>query len=262
MNDLWSLVWGKPEVDPHALAAAIERAVAGDVLDFRTRLLIRDSVAALATHWGEARTRAWLANSLMKPRIEAIGRADLGPVGFPFLKEALVERTEPETVRQYLRELGTHIHHPVSLPIGGAVALILEGLLSRATQDIDIVDGVPAEIRAQHALLDRLAQRYRLRLTHFQSHFLPSGWEQRLHTLEPFGHLQAATVDVYDVFLGKLFSQREKDLDDLRLLLPALERDTVVSRLQTTCAGRLGEAELRRSAEHNWYVLTGQSLPQ
>jgi hypothetical protein len=260
MSDLWSLVWGKPEVDPRALAEAIEREVAGGRPDFRTRLLIRDGTLALENYWGRQRLDDWLAHSPARRGIEAIRQEDLGAAGFPFLKEALVERTEPDTIRQFLRELAGHVHHPVRLPIGGSAALILAGYLSRATQDIDIVDEVPAEVRAQHALLDSLARRYRLRLAHFQSHYLPTGWETRLHTLEPLGNLHPATVDVDDVFLGKLFSKREKDRDDLRLLLPALQRDTLVRRFPT-CAGLLGEPGLRQNAEHNWYILTGQPLP-
>jgi hypothetical protein len=261
MSDIWSLVWGKPEVDPRALADAVERAAYAGGLDFRTRLLIRDATAALAAHWGEDRLRAWLERSPARRRIEAIRQEELGAAGFPSLRGRLMERLEPETIRQYLRELGTQIPRPVRLHIGGAAALILGGYLARSTEDIDIVDEVPAELRAQRALLDRLQGVYGLHLAHFQSHFLPSGWETRLHTLEPFGALQAATVDVYDVFLGKLFSKREKDRDDLRLLLPALERDTLTRRLATTCAGLLGEASLRQNAEHNWYILTGQPLP-
>src|SRR5207247_430869 len=102
---------------------------------------------------------------------------------------------------------------------------------------------------------------YGLQLTHFQSHFLPSGWQERLHALEPFGQLQAYLVDVYDVFMSKLFSQRDKDRVDLRLLLPSLERETIVRRLHESCAGLLAEERLRQAAEHNWYILTGETLP-
>jgi hypothetical protein len=261
MSDLWALVWGKPEVDPKSLAEAIEREAARAGLDFRTRLLIRDGTDALEAHWGRPRLEAWLRHSPARERIEAIRHEGLGERGFPFLKEALMDRTEPETIRQFLRELGTNLHHPVHLPIGGSAALILPGHLSRATQDIDVVDEVPQELRSQRDLLDRLAQRYGLHLTHFQSHFLPQGWEGRLHSLGPFGHLHAATVDVLDVFLSKLFSNRDKDRDDLRLLLPALDREALLRRLREACAPLLGEAALRQSAEWNWYVLTGQALP-
>jgi hypothetical protein len=261
MADLWSLVWGKPEVDPAALAQAIDQTASQDRLDFRTRLLIRDGTDALEDHWGKERFLTWLKATAHPDKIEIIRHEDLGEVGFPFLKDQLMERTEPETVKQYLRELGTQIHHPVRLRVGGSIALILPGYLSRATQDIDVVDEVPAEIRQERELLDQLAERYRLQLTHFQSHFLPSGWENRLHSLGAFGNLQVFTVDPYDVFLSKLFSKRAKDLDDLRALSSVLNRETILERLQATTAALMAEPLLRQNAEKNWYILYGEPLP-
>jgi hypothetical protein len=104
MAGLWFLVWGKSEIDPGALADAIEREAQGDGLDFRTRLLIRDATAALEEYWGPERQRESLRRSLARAKIEAIRRETLGEPGFPLLKEALVEPTEPEIIRQYLRE--------------------------------------------------------------------------------------------------------------------------------------------------------------
>ena len=51
--DLWDLVWGKPSVDPDALAGAVEREAGKLRLDYRTRLLIRDSIHALETYWAQ-----------------------------------------------------------------------------------------------------------------------------------------------------------------------------------------------------------------
>lgn len=49
--DLWALTttW-QPQVDPGDLAAAIGRQVVRTDLEFRTRLLIRDSLVALTKH--------------------------------------------------------------------------------------------------------------------------------------------------------------------------------------------------------------------
>ncbi len=261
MPDLWKLVWGKPSVDARSLAEAVEAAAAQPDLDHRTRLLIRDAVEALEGFWGRQRLLDWLRRSRTRPLMEAIREEDFGEVGFPSLQERIVDATDPDTIRAYLRELATHVHRPVRLVIGGAIALILEGFLSRSTEDVDVVDEVPAELREQHALLDELRKSYSLRLTHFQSHFLPSGWGNRLHSLEPMGRLQAALVDVYDVFLGKLFSARRKDRDDLRLLLPALDAEILEARLKETCGSFLADPALRAKAEQNWYVLTGRALP-
>jgi hypothetical protein len=261
MSDLWSLVWGKPEVDPAALARAIDQAVSQDRLDFRTRLLIRDGTDALEQHWGKERFLTWLKSTAHPDRIDIIRHENLGDVGFPFLKDQLMERTEPDTVKQFLRELGTQIQHPVPLRVGGSIALILPGYLSRATQDIDVVDEVRAEVRQERELLNQLAHRYRLQLTHFQSHYLPSGWENRLHSLGAFGNLQVFTVDAYDVCLSKLFSKRAKDLDDLRELTSVLDRETILQRLQATTAALMAEPLLFQNAEKNWYILYGEPLP-
>ena len=67
----------------------------------------------------------------------------------------------------------------------------MTNLLERRTDDIDVEDEVPSEIRSRHDLLDQLAKSYGLRLTHFQSHYLPEGWQSRLHLLGVFGRPQA-----------------------------------------------------------------------
>lgn len=261
MAGLWELIDGKPQVDPHRLAEAIERVAASGALDFRTRLLLRDAAAALERHWGPERWADWLADSPARQVLQTVRHEDLGEPGFPRLEGAIMERTDPEKVRQFLRELGTALARPARIAVGGAVALILAGRLARRTDDVDVVDEVPAELRQQHALLEGLFRRYGLHLTHFQSHFLPAGWEARAHSLAPFGLLQVSLVDETDIFLSKLFSAREKDRDDLRELLPALDRDEITRRLHATCHGLLSDPTLRAHAARNWYILTGEALP-
>jgi hypothetical protein len=261
MSELWELVWGKPEVDPAALAQAIERELDAETPDFRTRLLIRDGTNALENHWGAKRVHEWLSNSPVRARIEAIKKEDLGQPGFPMLKEQLMDKTEPDTVNEFLRELGTRVNEPTTLAVGGSIALILTGYLSRATSDLDVVDEVPSAIRLQRELLEELQKRYRLLLTHFQSHYLPSGWESRLKHLGKFGSIEVQLVDVYDIFLGKLFSSRTKDLDDLRAIKPRLDKTLLEKQLVSTTAALTKEPSLRASAEKNWYILFGEKLP-
>jgi hypothetical protein len=260
-RDLWDLVRGRPQVDPGELAEAILEQVGQEPLDYRTRLLIRDSVEALRRHWGPERLQAWLAGCPARVRIEMICRERFDRPGFASLSERLMDRTDPELVKQFLRELGSHVSRPVRLCIGGSVALILPGYLARHTEDVDVVDEVPAEIRSQHQLLAQLRKRYALELAHFQSHYLPQGWEHRVHSLEPFGQMQVALVDVHDIFLSKLFGGREKDRDDLRLLAPQLDKDTLTRRLRETTAPLRADAALLRRAEENWYILYGEALP-
>lgn len=260
-KDLWSLVLDQSHVDPRELTEAIvEQVLRGD-LDYRTRLLIRDSLNALRRYWGPQRLTSWLAATPVSSTLDSIWHEDLGRVGFPFLDEQIMEPTRPEHIRQFLRDLGSQLHRPARLALGGSGALILKGYLLRRTQDLDVVDECPAEIRALGDRLSAIEKRHRLLLGHFQSHYLPSGWEQRTHTLEPFDLLTVYAVDAYDVFLSKLCSSREKDLDDLRTVAPKLEKEVLVRRLQDTASGLLAQTDLREKAEHNWYVLYGEALP-
>jgi hypothetical protein len=260
-KDLWGLVKYRPQIDPDDLAGAIEEQVRDEALDYRTRLLIRDSVAALRKYWGEDRLQKWLARCPVGDRIGSICQQEFEKPGFPSLGRRLMEKTDPEQIRRYLRDLGTRMRRPLRLDVGGSVALILPGYLSRATDDIDVVDEVPADLRAEPALLHDLEGRYGLSLAHFQRHYLPMGWEQRLHFLDSFGELQVYLVDAADVFLSKLFSIRNKDFDDLRVLAHQLDKDTLIRRLQQSCSSLLAAPDLRQRAEHNWYVLYGEPLP-
>ena len=261
MSELWELVWGKPEVDPLALSRGIERELAGETPDFRTRLLIRDSTQALERFWGSKRLQEWLSHSPARIKIEAIQHEELGQPGFPLLEEHLVDATQSDTVKELLRELGSRLNESVTLEVGGSIALILTGYLSRATTDLDIVNEVPSAIRLQRDLLDELQKRYQLLLTHFQSHYLPSGWEDRLSCLGHFGSLTVYTVDVYDIFLGKLFSARAKDLDDLRAVKPRIDKVHLTKQLLSTTAAFCEEPALKGNAERNWYILFGEDLP-
>src|SRR5262245_30460424 len=207
-TDVWGLVWGRPEVDPNALARAIEAELRREGQDFRTRLLIRDSLDVLERYWGEDRWSDWLSRSEVRERIEVIRGEDLGKPGFHLSEEQLMPATKPETVKEYLRELGVHLSEPARLPIGGAIALILSGEISRSTTHIAVVDEVPEAIRSQRTLLRRLKKEYRLELTHFASRDLPAGWQGRLHSLGTFGRLTVDLVDPIDTFVSKLFSNR------------------------------------------------------
>jgi hypothetical protein len=261
-KDLWSLIWGRPEVDPNDLAVAVQEQAARPQLDYRTRMLIHDSVDALKSYWGPERVHHWLARSPARDRIETICLEEFDKVGFPLLRESLVEKTDPQTLESLFRELGSHVHRPVRLAVGGSIALILPGYIARATSDIDVVDEVPAELRSQHELLNGLQKRYRLFLTHFGSHYLPTGWANRLHYFNEYGDLRVYLVDVYDIFLGKLFSKRAKDLDDLRMLAPQLDKATLLQKLKDTTAALQKDPLLLPLAQASWYIVFGEAFPQ
>ncbi len=249
-------------VDAEELRAALEDQVIRRDLDYRTRLLIRDGVKALQHHWGDERVESWLKMSPLGEQIATICR---GPWecdrGFSSLMERVVDVITPETIQEYFRELSRHVHRPLRVAVGGSAALIVPGYLLRPTEDIDIVDEVPKELREQHALLADLRKRFGLELAHFQQHYLPMRWQDRLHYLDDFGELTVYLVDACDVFLSKLFSIRTKDLDDLRALKPHLDKETIARRLLDTCGSMLVAESLRERAEKNWYILYGEPLP-
>ena len=260
-RDLWSLTYGQPQIDPADLALALEMEAGREVLDFRTRLLIRDSLDALADRWGSERVREWLSRSPRRLRLEAIWHEDLGPAGFQTLKRRLMDKTQPESIRQLLRELGTLVSRPARIVVGGSGALILLGNLSRNTDDVDVVDEVPAELRAQHDAMERLASRYGLRLAHFQSHYLPAGWNDRVKSLGRFGNFDVFLVDPLDILVGKLFSAREKDRDDLRVLARQFDRSEISDRLHKSGQPLMSDEKLAGYARKNWYILFGEELP-
>lgn len=258
---IWTLVWGNPEIDPQDLARAIQETALGQELDFRTRLLIRDGVDALKSHWGEQGLDQWLRHSPARTRIEQIHSEDFEEVGFPSLAGRLMDKTDPETVKQYFRELSLHVHKPLRIDVAGSIALIVPEILIRSTEDIDIVDEVPADLRNQFRLLEDLQKRYGLELGHVQSHYLPTGWSERLHYHDTYGNLTVYFADPYDIFLGKLTSIRTKDRDDLRKLAPKLDKIVLIEQLKKTMQSTLASEELRKRAEQNWYVVFGESLP-
>lgn len=260
-QDLWSLTFGRSQIDPEQLAAALEREAARESLDYRTRLLIHDSMDGLARHWGPERFEAWLAASGARSPLEEIRRFPFEECGFPSLPDRIMEPVHPQIVHQYLRDLGQRLQHGARLELGGSIALILNGSLSRSTEDIDVVDEIPAEIRQQRDLLDRLQEEYGLRLTHFQSHYLPSGWAERVRSLGRFGRLDVFLIDPLDIFVGKLFSGRAKDFGDLRAMLGQLDESQIRQRLRASAGALLKEPQLAEHARRNWNVLFGDELP-
>lgn len=261
MSRLWDLVWTRPEVDPTLLAEAVELELEnGSRPDYRTRILISDSVKALELKWGQERYQKWLQQSKVADRIEAIRSENL-EVGFSRLKESLVDRTSPNDIKSYLRELSQGVRERTRLEIGGSVSLILQDYLNRATTDIDIVDEVPAALRSQHKLLEKLQQRYKLLLTHFQSHYLPEGWKQRLEFIETIGSIDVYVINIYDAFVGKLFSGRDKDLDDLRGIYHYLDQKRLEDHVIRYGQKLASDPKLLPNAEKNWYILFGTDLP-
>jgi hypothetical protein len=261
IRDLWSLALDYPQVDPNDLAEAIFQQAGEQPLDYRTRLLIRDSVDALTSYWGENGVTRWLAGNSTGKSIRAICRQEYEEVGFPSLRRRLMDKTRPENIRRFLEEAGRSLHNTVCVYVGGSVALILPGYVNRRTEDIDIVGEVPKDLRENYALMDALKDRYSLYFGHVQPHYFAKGWRERAHSLDTFGRLQVFLLDVHDVFLSKLFSVRDKDRDDLRVLIPQLDKDVIVRKFKDHAGDFLAAPDLKNIAADNWKILFGEDLP-
>lgn len=257
----WQVVKRGGSVSAADLLRAIADPATALSADARTRLLVRDSARALARLWGEPVLRRRLRYLHAPDNVLDALREHAGDeeVGFPSLEHRTMETTNPEDVLSMLRELGREVRQPAQLIIGGSIALIMDSLVVHATEDLDVVDEVPEVIRREHALLQEYVRRYGLKLTHFQSHYLPEGWRSRIRSLGRFGAIDVFLVDPYDVLTGKLFSRRSKDLDHVRHALKLLDRDAFRGRVARTTAAYRRDEKMLEAGRNNWYILTGGS---
>src|SRR5262249_4938263 len=136
--DPWSLVWGQPYIDAERLVLAIEQ----DLLrtpepDFRTRLLVRDSLQALESFWGKRRLDQWVADSPVGERIATIMREKLGKPGFSTIRRRLVANNISADLEQILDLIGRAIHEKTEINIAGSVPTLVRKLSARPTEDID-----------------------------------------------------------------------------------------------------------------------------
>src|SRR4051794_37257177 len=102
---LWNVAVRHQWVDPQDLTEAIEEQIASGDLDYRTRVLIRDSVKALRNYWGPDRVSGWLQACPAGQAVEAIcNQVFEDDRGFSSLMERVVDITRAETIKQYFRE--------------------------------------------------------------------------------------------------------------------------------------------------------------
>lgn len=134
VDQLWNLLHA-PTIDPRDLAGALGSVVRELDLDYRTVQLVYEARQALGP-------RCSSLDDDIQFHCQHVS-LDTSEIKFPLLKERLVSSIRPEQVRQYLRDLGTQLRQPVSIAIGGSVAMTLQGLSPRPTDDVDIVDEVP-----------------------------------------------------------------------------------------------------------------------
>ena len=260
-SDPWALVWGQPYIAAPHLARAIET----DLLknpdpDFRTRLLIRDAGRAIKSFWGRERFAHWLKGSSVGDKIDALLREDLGRPGFRNIRRRLVENVNQTELQQVLDLLGRAVKNDVVVDIAGSIPTLLANLTARPTDDIDIVNEIPLEIRRQRAVLRTIKAEFGLSFGHVASHYLPANWEERKHLLGAFGGLRVYLVDCYDIFVSKLSSKQEKHKQDIRIMAKGLDKGIAKERLLSNGQGFLREATLRRQIEENWRFIFQEPL--
>jgi hypothetical protein len=259
--DPWRLVWGQPYIDSRTLAAAIEQDLARSAHpDFRTRLLVRDAAVALRSYWGSGRFEQWLAASPVGQGVRDIMSEDLGETGYSTIRRRLVDSIDATQLRQIFELLGRNIHGRIEIHIAGSIPTLIKGLTARPTDDIDLVDEVPAEIRRQRAVLRQIEDEFGLKVGHVQSHYLPPHWRDRRHWLGDFGGLRVYLLDEYDIFVSKLSSKQKKHQLDLRVLALKLDKEMARQRLLGDGHIFLDDPKLRPQIEENWRFIFQEPL--
>jgi len=163
-------------------------------------------------------------------------------------------------VKQVLQMLGERVHGRVEINIAGSVPTLIQGLTARPTDDIDIVNEVPAEIRQQRETLKKIKTEFGLNLGHVQSHYLPANWHPRRQYLGDFSGIRAYLLDPVDIFVSKLSSKQEKHKQDLRVMAKRLDQATVKQRLLRDGRAFLDDPYLKPQIEENWQFIYQESL--
>ncbi len=259
--DPWDLVWGQPYIDSARLAAAIDQDLERNPApDFRTRLLVRDAARALKAFWGPHRFARWLTQSRVRNAIRGILKEELGKSGFHAIRRRLVASPNLALLQQVFELLGRKLQGRLEINIAGSIPTLVKGLTARPTDDIDIVDEVPSEIRSQRAVLETIKTKYGLTLGHVQSHYLPANWKNRRHFLGDFGGLRVYLVDEYDVFVSKLSSNQERHKDDLGVMARKLDKSKIEKRLLQDGKQFLESPHDRPKILANWAFLFREPL--
>ncbi len=259
--DPWELVWGQPYIDCDTLATAIEDDLIGSPeADYRSRLLIHDAARAICSYWGSSRFDKWIGKSPVGRKIQSILHEHFPEEGFPNIRRKLVASVKSEVVERIFELLGQGVPERVEVHIAGSIPTLIKGLTFRPTQDIDFVNEVPAEIRRQRDVLQRIDESYGLSMGHVQSHYLPANWQSRRHYFGDFGGLRVYMVDEYDIFVSKLSSKQPKHRQDLEVMAPNLEKDKIKRRLFDDGKIFLATPFLSEQIKENWRFIFREPL--
>lgn len=154
VDKAWSIISsGGQAVDAEGLFAAIRHPAVLGTDDPRTQLLVRDAVKGLYEFWGAEAFAGRLRQLPQREAIQSFLTRPTDEIGFPSLRKRIVNVTDPVALEKLCRDLGARLREPATIVIGGSVASMVAALLSRHTEDIDVVDELPPAIRSEHALL-------------------------------------------------------------------------------------------------------------
>jgi hypothetical protein len=112
-NDLWSIV-RNPYVDAALLADAIIEQIHQGDLDYRSRLLIRDSLKALEHRWGAQRFNHWITAFSIHPQLATIYHETFEKTGFSTLEKRVMEFTTQQDLEEMFRAIGSHLRSPIN----------------------------------------------------------------------------------------------------------------------------------------------------
>jgi hypothetical protein len=235
-DELWKLPFGEPEIDPYRLEKAVAGSALSDSLDFRTRLLIHDSLVALRDYWGDRRFSEWLASRASSRQLEHIlNDAELAPPGFRSIRKRLAKATKRAVALRYIRRLSRDVDQPTRLHVGGRAALVLMLRLSRRLKREDFADA--------------------------HSHLLPDSWKDRVSPFRTLGNMKVMLLDPIDILVGLLFTPDDGGKDVFRNVARQFGRAALEARLISSAGNLIAEAKLREQAEHTWYIVFGDRLP-
>jgi len=147
-----------------------------------------------------------------------------------------------ETLRQFDRAVALECPGcSFELVIVGGGALVLLGVLSRPTDDIDAVR-FPAEL---HPLMEQFGLSGRV--IAYESHF-PYNFEDRLVPVEfPYRAVRCHTASLEDLVVSKLYSDRDTDASDIREpdVLEALDWELLAKAAREAEMSKLGDRRYR-----------------
>ncbi len=133
-----------------------------------------------------------------------------------------MEPVTPETLTEFLTQLGERYSNQATLYLLGGSALLLLGN-PRQTLDIDYTTDLnPQQQKALETIMNQLAAQYRLDIEAVPiAEFvpLPPGAETRRRLIGRFGQLDVYVYDLYTIALSKIARGFETDMEDVIFLV-------------------------------------------